>query len=260
MLLTGRLHRPKASGSLPLFFWQPCTSVSSLVLTSTSTQSLPVIAPPLPAATALGKKLRSAARARAAAKTFWHMPRRVVAFFPSAQLLPQSSVAPTTLRVNEIGVQEFETYARNHKWKLKSGSAVDEALAKYGASMYELGEDAGPLRAAVYGMALFRPDLQLPAKNLFPKAAQALKCFRRLVPSTARDPLPWLVLVLFCGLLTLSRVHHFWLPRHSCSLTLTFVLVKFYFTLKMGHVLSPVRDAGGCVSPLEACSLSYYRA
>ena len=55
-----------------------------------------------------------------------------------------------------------------------------------------------PCVLAIYGMALFRPDLQLPAKNPFPKAARALKGFFRLVPSKARDPLPWLVLVLFC--------------------------------------------------------------
>ena len=84
-------------------------------------------------------------------------------------------MAPTTLRAYEIGVREFETCARNHKWKWKSGSAVDEALVMYGAALYELGEDAGPLRAAIYGMAHFRPDLQLPAKNPFPKAARALR-------------------------------------------------------------------------------------
>ena len=124
---------------------------------------------PLPAATASKKKLRSAARARAAAKRLADA-KEGCGVLSTARLLRQSSVAPTTLRAYEIGVREFETHARNHKWKLKSGSAVDEALVKYDAAMYELGEDAGPLRAAIHGMALFRPDLQRPAKNPFPKA------------------------------------------------------------------------------------------
>ena len=34
--------------------------------------------------------------------------------------------------------------------------------------------------------------------NPFPKAARTLKGVFRLVPTKARDPLPWLVLVLFC--------------------------------------------------------------
>ena len=125
--------------------------------------------PQLPAATASGKKLRAAARARAAAKRL-AQAKEGCGVLSTAQLLRQSSVAPTTRRAYEIGVREFETYARNHKWKLKSGSAVDEDLAKYGATMYELGDDAGPMRAAISGIALFRPDPQLPAKNPFRKA------------------------------------------------------------------------------------------
>ena len=136
--------------------------------TASSAESLPLSASALLAALYLG-----------------FIPAVDVDFY--AQLLRRSSVAPTTIRAYEIGVREFETYARNHKRKLKSGSAVDEALVMYGAAMYELGEDAG-----------LRTDLQLPAKNLFPKAARALKGFFRMVPSKARDPLPWLVLVLFC--------------------------------------------------------------
>ena len=129
-----------------------------------------------------------------------------------------------------------------HKWKLQSGSAVDEALVKYGAIMYELGEDAGPLRAANYGVALFRPDLQFPAKNPLPKASRALKGFSRLVPSKASDPLPWLVLVLFCD---------YWLSQ-KMPLLAAAALLQFdtYFppgetlALKKSHVLSPVRNAG----------------
>ena len=58
-------------------------------------------------------------------------------------------------------------------------------------------------------MALFRPDLQLPAKNPDPKASRALGGFSRLVPSKVRDPLPWLVLVLFCD---------YWLSQKSATL------------------------------------------
>ena len=176
MLLTGRLHRPKVFGSLPLLSSRRSTSASYLVLTSTSTHTLPVIAPPLPAATASKKKVRSAARAPAVAKRLANV-KEGCGVFSTAQLLHQSSVAKTTLRAYEIGVREFETHARNHKWKLKSGSAVDEALVKYGAAMYELGEDAGPLCAAIYGMALFRPDLQLPAKKSFPKSRSSSQRF-----------------------------------------------------------------------------------
>ena len=95
------------------------------------------------------------------------------------------------------------------------------------AAMYELGEDAGPLRAAIHGMALFRPDLQRPAKNPFPKA-RALKGFFRLVPSKARDPLPWLVLVLFCD---------YWLSQGTPLLAAA-ALLQFETYLRPGEVLS----------------------
>ena len=72
-----------------------------------------------PAATAC-----AAARARAAAKQL-AQAKEGCGVLSTAQLLRQSSVAPTTLRAYEIGVREFETYARNHKWKMKSGSTVD---------------------------------------------------------------------------------------------------------------------------------------
>ena len=158
-------------------------------------------------------------RARAATKRLANA-KEGCGVLSTAQLLRQSSVAPTTLRAYEIGVREFETYARNHKWKLKSGSAVGEAFVKYGAAMYELGEDAGSLRAAIYGMALFRPRSTASSQKSFPKSRSSSF---RLVPSKARDPLPWLVLALFCDC-RLSQGVHFLLPRHSCSLTLTFIL------------------------------------
>ena len=132
-------------------------------------QVLCLCSPRGPAVTASTKKLRSAARARAAAKRLANA-KEACGVVSTAQLLRQSSVTPATLRAYETGVREFETYARTHKWKLQSGSARDEALVKYGAAMYELGEDAGPMRAAICGMALFRPDLQLPAQSLFPNA------------------------------------------------------------------------------------------
>ena len=102
--------------------------------------------------------MRPAARARAAAKRLANT-KVFHDVLSTTQLLRQSSVAPTTFRDYETGVREFESYALTHKWKLQSGSAVDEALVKYGAIMYELEEDAGPLRAAICGVALFRPDL-----------------------------------------------------------------------------------------------------
>ena len=241
MLLTGRVHRPRASCSLLLLSSRPSTTSSSLVLTSTFSCTLQVVTPPLPTATASKKKMRSAARARAAAKCLANV-KEAHGALSTAQLLRQSSVAPTTLRAYETGVREFETYALAHKWILKSGSAVDEALVKYGAVMYELGEDAGPMRAAIYGMALFRPDLQLPAKHPFPKATRALRGFSRLVPSKVRDPLPWLVLVLFCD---------YWLS-HKVPLLAAAALLQFdtylrpgeTLAIKKGHVMSPVRNAG----------------
>ena len=131
MLLTGRVHRPRAPCSLPLLPSRLTTTSSSLVVTSTSSHSLPVIAPPLPTATASKKKMRSAARARAAAKRLANAKEGHGAL-STAQLLRRSSVAPTTLRAYETGVREIESYALAHKRKLQSGSAVAEALVKYG--------------------------------------------------------------------------------------------------------------------------------
>ena len=108
--------------------------------------------------------------------------------------------------------------------------------------MYELGEDAGPIRAAICGVALFRPVLQLPAQNPFPKATQTLRGFSRLMPSKARDPLSWLVLVLFCD---------YWLSQDVPLLAVaalwqfdTYLRPGETLALKKGHVLSPVRNAG----------------
>ena len=131
---------------------------------------------------------------------------------------------------------------RELTYGLQSGSAIDEVLVKYGVTMYELGEDAGPMRAAIYGMALFRPDLRLAAKNPFPKATRALRGFSRLVPSKARDPLPWLVLVLFCDYWLAQKV-----PLWAAAALLqfdTYLRPGETLALKKGHVLSPVRNAG----------------
>ena len=128
MLLTGRLHRPKASRSLPLPSSRPSTSPSSLVLTSASSHTLQVVAAPLPKATA---SLRSAARARAAAKRLANA-KEACGALSTAQLLRQSSVAPTSLRAYETGVRGFETFALAHKWKLQSGSARGKPLLCHG--------------------------------------------------------------------------------------------------------------------------------
>ena len=179
------------------------------------------------------QKLRSAARARAAAKRLADA-NEGSGVLSTAQLLRQFSVAPT--------VREFETYGRNHKWKLKSGSAGDEVPVKYGAAMYELGEDAGPMRAALYGMALFRPDQQLPANSLLPKAARDLKGFFRLVPGKVRDSLPWLVVVLFSDY-WLSQGPPFWAAAALLQFD-TYLRPGEVLAHEKGHVLSPVRNAG----------------
>ena len=109
------------------------------------------------------------------------------------------------------------------------------------AVMYELGEDASPMRAAIFDVALFRPDLLLPAKNPFPKATRALRSFSRLVPSKVLDPLPWLVLVLFCDYRLSQKV-----PLLAAAALLQFdTYLRPGETLahKKGHVLSPVRNA-----------------
>ena len=217
MLLTGRLHRPKASRSLPLPSSRPSTSPSSLVLTSASSHTLQVVAAPLPKATA---SLRSAARARAAAKRLANA-KEACGALSTAQLLRQSSVAPTSRRAYETGVQGFETFALANKWKLQSGSAVDEALLKNGAAKYELGEDAGPLEVSLG----WCPVIRCPGSSS-------------------------------CSFATAGflKRYHFWLPRLSCSLTLFFVLVHE----RPCSVSSAHRRRR--VSSLGACCLPGYRA
>ena len=95
-----------------------------------------------------------------------------------------------------------------------------------------------PVPCVLLSMALFRPDLQLPAKKLFPKAARALEGFFRLVPSKARDPLPWLVLVLFCD---------YWLSQVAPLLAAA-ALLQFDTYLRPGEILT-LKKKGPCFVP-----------
>ena len=93
--------------------------------------------------------------------------------------------------------------------------------------MYELGEDAGSMRAAICcAWHSFGQIYRLPAKNPFPKATRVLRGFSRLVPSKARDPFALAGPRALLRLLAFSRGTSSGLPRFSCSLTLMLVLVK----------------------------------
>ena len=158
----------------------------------------------------------------------------------STSYLEANAVKPSTLKDYIKRTGEFAQWCQQQPKQPNSPQELDKLLVQWFDAQYALGKSSGDGSKLIASLQNLHPRLR--AEHLLPRAARAIKGWRRLVPPHSRPPVPWLAVTAMIGALH-------WLSHPATAFGM---LIQFVCYLRPGelvgltpsHVVRPTAHAG----------------
>lgn len=124
-------------------------------------------------------------------------------------------MGPRAKATYELAIEYFQAWAASKRLALLKMSDLDEALAKFGTTLFFDGESIHRFRNALFGMVWRR--CLAHDRRILPKARQALTGFLKEAPVLSRDPAPWDAAVAIAFPSSRRAPSYRFCPRRPCS-------------------------------------------